>query len=585
MPMKTLHSIGLAVGIVILVAWRATAQSPPLSGTAQVDFSIADRGAAALTTDGSGNNVGVGFATVQANTGSAVPAGVAVIAFRLNGTLVTEVGVPISPLLRTGRIYAEVSGPLDTGLAIANPNSQAATISFSFTDSDGVDFRTGSTIIPPFGQISTFLDQAPFNGGPTIHGAFSFSSDMPVSVVAIRGFVNERSEFLMSSLPVIDTSLATTTGVVTLPHFAAGGGWATRVILINPTEAAISGSLRFVASTGETLDTVPFSIPGRSSFAQLRSGTGAFAQTGSVQVVPGVGNVAPAAVAIFSYKPAGVTISEAAIVPVSGTSLRLYSEAVGAPGTAGTTQSGVAVANLSSTPATVTFEQSGLDGSPMATASKILPATGQIAQFITDIFASQTLQQPLQGVLRITTSGSGLSVAGLRGRYNERGDFLITTTPPTNEVAAISSSSAASVFPEVAIGGGYNTQFLLYSGSAGQTASGKVRFTNQNGSMPLSLNCPTSGTATGSTQPAVIRRVEPQYSEAARQAKITGTVIMAAVIHEDGSLSITQFLQTIGYGLDENARSALEQWWFCPGTLNGQPVAISLTIQVTFNLI
>ena len=68
--------------------------------------------------------------------------------------------MPASEPIQSGRIYAEVAGPVNTGLAIANGNTQAASISFYFTDSTG-NFGNGSTTIPAGGQIATFLNQAP----------------------------------------------------------------------------------------------------------------------------------------------------------------------------------------------------------------------------------------------------------------------------------------------------------------------------------------------------------------------------------------------------------------------------------------
>ena len=84
-------------------------------------------------------------------------------------------------------------------------------------------------------------------------------------------------------------------------------------------------------------------------------------------------------------------------------------------------------------------------------------------------------------VLRI--SGPSVAVVGLRGRYNQRGDFLITTTSPVDEAAPASTDEF--VFAHLASGGGYSTQFILYSGSAGAT-SGTVRFFDQSG-QPLTL--------------------------------------------------------------------------------------------------
>lgn len=68
---------------------------------------------------------------------------------------------------------------------------------------------------------------------------------------------------------------------------------------------------------------------------------------------------------------------------------------------------------------------------------------------------------------------------GLRGRTNERGDFLITTTPPVNENTA--ATGAERVFPHFADGGGWSTQFVLFSGSANQAADGRLQFFDQSG--------------------------------------------------------------------------------------------------------
>ena len=149
-------------------------------------------------------------------------------------------------------------------------------------------------------------------------------------------------------------------------------------------------------------------------------------------------------------------------------------------------QSGIAVANVSSSPATVTFGLTQLDGSPVpgiAPVSAPVAGSGQITRFLGELFPG--LPSEFKGVLRIVTSSSTISVVGLRTRYNERGDFLITTTPPTNET--VSASSSEMIFPHFADGGGYTTQFILFSGTAGQVSWGDVRAFDPNG-QPLDLS-------------------------------------------------------------------------------------------------
>jgi hypothetical protein len=73
----------------------------------------------------------------------------------------------------------------------------------------------------------------------------------------------------------------------------------------------------------------------------------------------------------------------------------------------------------------------------------------------------------------------------LRLRYNERGELLITTTPPSNE--ADNPPTSELLFPDLVNGGGFTTQFILFSGSAGQASSGKLSFLKPDGTA-FSLN-------------------------------------------------------------------------------------------------
>ncbi|HMF00984.1 MAG TPA: M56 family metallopeptidase [Terriglobia bacterium] len=100
----------------------------------------------------------------------------------------------------------------------------------------------------------------------------------------------------------------------------------------------------------------------------------------------------------------------------------------------------------------------------------------------------------------------------------------------------------------------------------------------------VSTEEPAVRIAPGITPPTVISRVEPQYTPEARAAKYRGTVVVAATIHKDGTLTVNEVIQELDYGLTPNAIEALEQWKFKPGMRNGEPVPVSLKIEVNFNL-
>src|SRR5262249_17248473 len=158
----------------------------------------------------------------------------ALFSYRSNGVLVSETSVPASPLLQSGRIYAGSTATVRTGIAIANPSNQSVTLSFYFTDQNGVNFSTGSTILLANAQIAAFLDEPPFNADSTAQ-SFTFTASSPVAAMALRGFVNERGDFLMTTLPVAPIS-STSTASIVLPQFAIGGGWFTQILLVNPTD-------------------------------------------------------------------------------------------------------------------------------------------------------------------------------------------------------------------------------------------------------------------------------------------------------------------------------------------------------------
>jgi len=89
----------------------------------------------------------------------------------------------------------------------------------------------------------------------------------------------------------------------------------------------------------------------------------------------------------------------------------------------------------------------------------------------------------------------------------------------------------------------------------------------------------------GVTAPRLVRKVEPQYSEEARKARLNGTVLLYAVVHPDGRARDMRVLRSLGLGLDENAIAAVGQWEFQPGEKEGKTVSVAATIEVNFRLL
>ena len=481
--------------------WSESAEGLTLAGPrAVLPFSVPDRGGISLTSQGTSPELRVGYAQVETDAGMTPPAGLAIFSSRVNGILVSEAGVPAAATVLEGRVFAETDGVVRTGLALANPNDTAATVAFFFTNSEGIDSGHGTFTLGPREQIARFLDEAPFNGGSEMWGTFTFTADRPVAVIALRGFVNERSEFLMTTLPVAPIAVPTT-GTVYFPHFAAGGGWTTQVILVNPTHAPISGNVQFFGSGSETEaagaatltladgrsgSTFSYAIPPRSATRLRTSNPAGPLEAGSVRAVPDTGQTAPAGVSIFAFHKDGTTVSEAGVpASTSGAAFRIYVEASGTPDLPGVVvRSGIALTNTSGAPTMVSLELTDLDGTATgSTESLTIPASGHVARFIDEFFPN--LPTPFSGILRITSTAPNIAVVGLRLAFNQRGDIVTTTTPPVDENALPPASGL--FFPHFAAGGGWATQFILFSGSPGQTATGMIQFRGQDG-QPLELS-------------------------------------------------------------------------------------------------
>jgi protein TonB len=84
--------------------------------------------------------------------------------------------------------------------------------------------------------------------------------------------------------------------------------------------------------------------------------------------------------------------------------------------------------------------------------------------------------------------------------------------------------------------------------------------------------------------PQLTNRVEPQYPEAARKARMEGVVILEAIITASGSVEDVKVLKSVNPLLDAAASRAVQQWRYRPATLNGRAVRVYLTVTVTFNL-
>ena len=103
--------------------------------------------------------------------------------------------------------------------------------------------------------------------------------------------------------------------------------------------------------------------------------------------------------------------------------------------------------------------------------------------------------------------------------------------------------------------------------------------------VPAEINAPGALRVGGDVKaPIVISRVEAIYTDEARKAKVSGIVILEALVDKTGHVKDVAILKPLPFGLDQAAVDAVKQWVFKPGTLNGQPVDVIFNLTVNFRL-
>jgi TonB family protein len=88
----------------------------------------------------------------------------------------------------------------------------------------------------------------------------------------------------------------------------------------------------------------------------------------------------------------------------------------------------------------------------------------------------------------------------------------------------------------------------------------------------------------GVSQPRIIQKAEPQYSQEARRAALAGKVRLKCIVGMDGKPRDFVILQSLGLGLDESAMLAAGSWVFQPGAKDGRPVNVYATLEINFHM-
>jgi TonB family protein len=88
----------------------------------------------------------------------------------------------------------------------------------------------------------------------------------------------------------------------------------------------------------------------------------------------------------------------------------------------------------------------------------------------------------------------------------------------------------------------------------------------------------------GATAPVLLYQVEPEYTNSARKAKKSGTVLVNLMIDKQGRPQHVRVLRRLDTGLDKKAIEAVKQYRFKPAMKDNQPVEEALNVEINFQI-
>jgi hypothetical protein len=326
--------------------------------------------------------------------------------FTYNAT--SEAGVPLYSAGGT-QLYVpfDNTSRFATGLALANPGTQTASVQATFVDESGASTPIATPItVPGRGHFADVLNQGVFAAANGRRGVLQLSSNAEVHGLGIR--YNGAAFTSLEALSAVPASAKT------IAHLANAGGWKTTIILINTDTQPAPFILKFWDNTGNPL-ILPLGVdgakaqvsdtiqPGRSRIIEADGSGGPITAEGWAELTT---SFKIGCTSIFTFK----TGYEAAVPLSIAGGTHLITPFDNTPGFA----TGLALANAGAQAATVqaTFVDEFGVSTPIATPIMV-PASGHFADVLNHgVFAAA---KGKRGVVQLT---SNVPLFGIAIRYD-----------------------------------------------------------------------------------------------------------------------------------------------------------------------
>jgi hypothetical protein len=169
-----------------------------------------------------------------------------------------------APFTTTSSAAVEIVGGINRnlGLAITNPTGSANSITVTLKDDTGSSQGVAVLSIAPYKQVSRFVSElfpadvigASFIGSVSVQSATPFAplaltftagtfSTVTLSNTTANATIPTRSLTAGAQPDTPTPGTVGGTGSIIFPQFAAGGGWATEISLVNAGTNAITGRI------------------------------------------------------------------------------------------------------------------------------------------------------------------------------------------------------------------------------------------------------------------------------------------------------------------------------------------------------
>ncbi len=262
---------------------RITVQTPSPGGgvSAAISFSVIAPALQQPSTkplpipEVEGGTTQSGYVILTPDSGTTPPLAFVTYGLVQNGVVMSKAGVLATTLSTTASAAVDVVGTINRnlGLAIANPDGAANTITLTLKDANGGIVGTPIPLpIDPYKQIPRFVDQLFPTGslGPAFTGSINLQSATPFATVglafsgtafntvalgitSVGSPVPQRTQTAGNAADTPTPGIVGGVGSMIFPQFAFGGGWATQISVVNISGNTASGRIDIFDTEGRPL--------------------------------------------------------------------------------------------------------------------------------------------------------------------------------------------------------------------------------------------------------------------------------------------------------------------------------------------